>query len=60
MIASLLVLLVITFIATWWARHLAAERGRHVGGWALATALLPPIVLILWVLPTRSGPAHSS
>jgi len=54
MILSLLVLLAITVAATWWSRLLAAERGRAVGAWALTTALLPPVVLLLWLLPAKS------
>ena len=52
MIASLLALLAITFGAVAWARPLARRRGRHVSGWALAVAMLPPVVLVLWALPS--------
>ena len=52
---GLIVLLVVTFIATYWARHLAQHRKRHVGGWSFATAMLPPLVLILWALPARAS-----
>jgi amino acid transporter len=54
MVLSLIILLVVTILAVMWARKLAAKRGRHVNGWALATALFPPVVLILWALPRRS------
>lgn len=51
MALSLIILLAITILATCWARRLAIQRDRHVGGWAMATATLPPVVLILWALP---------
>ena len=54
MVLSLIILLVVTILAVMWARKLAARRGRHVSGWALATALFPPVVLILWALPALS------
>ncbi|MGI9484636.1 MAG: hypothetical protein ACR2RF_01890 [Geminicoccaceae bacterium] len=54
MIYCLIVLLVITFVATYWANRLAYQRKRHVGGWSFATAMLPPLVLILWALPARA------
>jgi membrane-associated protease RseP (regulator of RpoE activity) len=50
---ALVVLLLITVIATYWARHLAAHRRRNIGVWAFATAMLPPLVLILWALPEK-------
>ena len=50
---TLLLLLILTIAATWWARRLAIGRGRSVGAWAFATAMLPPVVLILWALPAR-------
>ncbi|MEZ5931245.1 MAG: hypothetical protein R3F54_04740 [Alphaproteobacteria bacterium] len=53
MIWSLLLLLVVTVAATWWSRRLAAARGRSVAAWSLATALFPPIVLMLRALPAR-------
>ena len=60
MIVSLLLLLVVTVAATWWARQLAVARGRRAGAWALATALFPPVVLILWALPAKVVVAPSS
>jgi hypothetical protein len=54
MVWSALVLLIVTVVATGWSRRLAAARGRHTAGWALATALFPPVVLILWTLPARA------
>lgn len=60
MIISLLLMFAITVIATWWARDLAEKRGRAVGAWGFATAIFPPIALILWALPARSVPAPSS
>lgn len=53
MIYSLILLLIVTIIATYWARQLAQHRRRHVSGWSLATAMLPPLVLILWALPAK-------
>ena len=50
---TLVAFLVITVIATYWARHLAAHRRRNIGVWAFATAMLPPLVLILWALPQK-------
>jgi len=55
LILSLVLLLAITIIATYWARYLAKQRGRHIGAWALATAALPPVVLLLWALPPRQA-----
>ncbi len=60
MIISLLMVLLVTLIATWWSRHLAMERGRRAGAWALATAIFPPVVLILWALPRRAASVQSS
>ncbi|MEM7042381.1 MAG: hypothetical protein AAF543_06180 [Pseudomonadota bacterium] len=60
MIASLLLVLLITFLATWWARQLAMHRHRHVKGWMWATVMFPPAVLVLWVLPARHSPAPSA
>lgn len=54
MIYSLILLLIVTIIATYWARQLAQHRKRHVSGWSFATAMLPPLVLILWLLPTKA------
>ena len=53
MIYSLLALLTVTIIATYWARDLAQLRQRHVKGWMIATAMLPPVVFVLWALPKR-------
>lgn len=54
MILSLVLMVAVTVLATYWARQLAFRRGRHIGGWAFATALFPPLVLILWLLPGRA------
>ena len=53
-IYSLLALLIVTIIATYWARYLAQQRKRHVKGWMFASAMLPPVVFILWALPARA------
>jgi hypothetical protein len=58
-IYSLLALLIVTIIATYWARHLAQLRKRHVKGWMFATAMLPPAVLVLWALPKRGPSAQA-
>jgi hypothetical protein len=57
MTLTLPALLILTFVATWWSRRLAVARGRSASAWALATALLPPVVLLLWALPARTIPA---
>jgi hypothetical protein len=54
LLTVLAIALAITLIAMFWARRLADRRNRHVGGWTLATAILPPVVLVLWALPARS------
>jgi len=59
MIYTTIALLIVTILATYWARDLALHRRRHVGAWALATAMLPPVVLILWALPPKSVAATS-
>ncbi|MGI9418130.1 MAG: hypothetical protein ACR2RA_09885 [Geminicoccaceae bacterium] len=59
MIAGLLLLLAVTFAATYWARLLARDRNRYVAGWMFATAMFAPIVLILWTLPRRTTPVQS-
>lgn len=50
---GLLALLAATIAATWWAKHLARHRQRRVAAWAFATAMLPPLVLVLWALPAK-------
>lgn len=54
MTSALIILLVVTILAMIWARRLAIRRGRHVTAWTLATALLPPVVLVLWALPSKA------
>ena len=39
------------------ARWLAARRGRDPFAWGLATALFPPAVLLLALLPRRQRPS---
>ena len=57
MVVALVAVLIVTFIATYWARSLAYDKGRHVGGWMFATVMFPPVVLILWMLSPRTAPA---
>ncbi len=54
MIISLVLLLIVTVLATFWSRHLANRRNRNAGAWTFVTALLPPMVLILWALPPKT------
>lgn len=54
MIYGLVALLVITVLATYWANRLAYQRKRHVGAWSFATAMLPPLALVLWALPAKT------
>ncbi len=53
---ALAALLIITIMASFWARRLAVSRGRRVTAWVLATAWFPPAVLILLALPPRTAP----
>lgn len=55
MTAGLLALLIVTILATVWAKNLAYRRHRHVSGWTISTALFPPLVLILWALPPKTA-----
>ena len=55
MLWTLLLLLAVTATATWLSRMLASKRNRHAGLWAFATAMLPPVVLILWALPSKDA-----
>jgi hypothetical protein len=45
----LLTLISIT-VFVWLARRLALARNRNVWGWAVAGAILPPLLLILYVM----------
>lgn len=37
-------------VFTWLGHRMARHRNRNVWGWAVIGALLPPVLLILWVL----------
>jgi hypothetical protein len=50
-----LLTLISIVVFAWLARRLALARNRNVWGWAVAGALLPPTLLILYALKPVEG-----
>ena len=56
---GLIVLLAITLVLVLVARRLALRRGRDPFAWGLATALFPPVLLLLLLLPSVQSRAQA-
>jgi hypothetical protein len=52
-----LLTLISIFVFVWLGRRLAATRNRNVWGWALAGAILPPVLIVLFLLKPLASEA---
>lgn len=57
--ALFIALLAVMFGAVLISSQLAQSKNRNVAGWMWASALFPPMVLVLAVLPKRTDAASS-
>jgi len=57
-VLPLIAFLLITVLRVLAARSLALRKHRHTFGWMLATALFPPVILMLLALPRHEEAAH--
>ena len=46
--------LISVVVFVWLGRHMAASRNRNTLGWGIAGGLLPPTLLVLWMLKPRT------
>jgi uncharacterized RDD family membrane protein YckC len=47
---------IIALVAAVAAGVIAANKNRHTSTWIAWSFLLPPLLLVLWLLPRREGP----